>query len=87
MNALLDSPNSYKLLDRNPLPKMQSSFNHDLKLLAEKFPDFKHFILTFKSFLPSLPYAYGLPKIHKVSNPLRPIISFCNSPSYSLAKK
>ena len=28
---------------------------------------------------------YGLPKIHKPDNPLRPIVSFCGSPTYNLA--
>ena len=46
----------------------------------------KDLILSFKSFLPSLPYAYGLPKIHKPNCPVRPIISFRNSPSFKLSK-
>ena len=29
---------------------------------------------------------YGLPKVHKVSVPLRPIVSFINSPTYNLSK-
>ena len=29
---------------------------------------------------------YGLPKIHKASVPLRPIVSFINSPTYNLSK-
>ncbi|VDQ10563.1 unnamed protein product [Trichobilharzia regenti] len=29
---------------------------------------------------------YGLPKIHKVDNPLHPILSMCNSPTHKLAK-
>ena len=28
---------------------------------------------------------YGLPKVHKPNNPLRPIGSFCGSPTYNLA--
>ena len=28
---------------------------------------------------------YGLPKIHKPDHPLRPIVSFCGSPTYNLA--
>ena len=65
---------------------MQSSFNSGLADLAKRFPDSKDFILRFKSFLPSLPYAYGLPKIHKTNCPLRPIISYCKSPAYHLSK-
>ena len=32
------------------------------------------------------PKLYGLPKIHKVNIPLRPIVSFCSSPTYELSK-
>ena len=34
----------------------------------------------------SIPLIYGLPKIHKPGTPLRPIVSFCTSPTYSLSK-
>ena len=33
-----------------------------------------------------IPRFYGLPKVHKVSVPLRPIVSFINSPTYNLSK-
>ena len=32
------------------------------------------------------PRFYGLPKIHKNGNPLRPIVSFISSPTYNLSK-
>nr|CAH8828540.1 unnamed protein product [Trichobilharzia regenti] len=32
------------------------------------------------------PHMYGLPKIHKPNNPLRPILSMCKSPTHKLAK-
>ena len=32
------------------------------------------------------PLFYGLPKIHKVGFPLRPIVAFVNSPTYQLSK-
>ena len=34
-----------------------------------------------------LPLYYGNPKIHKENIPLRPIISFCGSSTYKLAKE
>ena len=40
----------------------------------------------FNSYLPQLPFMYGLPKIHKPNNPLRLIISSVNSITYSLSK-
>ena len=33
-----------------------------------------------------IPRFYGLPKVHKVSVPLRPIVSFINSPMNNLSK-
>ena len=33
-----------------------------------------------------IPLIYGLPKIHEVGTPLRPIVSFVNSPMYQLSK-
>ncbi|CAB3991012.1 Cationic trypsin-3, partial [Paramuricea clavata] len=32
------------------------------------------------------PKLYGLPKIHKENTPMRPIVSFCSSPTYELSK-
>jgi hypothetical protein len=34
-----------------------------------------------------LPLFYGNPKIHKSDIPLRPIVSFCGSTTYNLAKE
>ena len=34
-----------------------------------------------------LPKFYGLPKIHKLDTPLRPIVSSCGSVTYGVAKK
>lgn len=32
------------------------------------------------------PRLYGLPKIHKMEVPLRPIVSYINTPTYELSK-
>ena len=32
------------------------------------------------------PKLYGLPKLHKPQIPMRPIVSFCGSPTYELSK-
>ena len=85
MKALLSDTCVYKVLKKNPLGKMQTEFNRGLKMIFEKY-DKKDFLKKFKSRLPSLPYMYGLPKIHKENCPYRPIISNVNSPSYKLAK-
>ena len=36
--------------------------------------------------LPQPPKLYGLPKLHKPDIPMRPIVSFCGSPTYQLSK-
>ena len=82
MLNLLSDTNTYCLLKSNPLQSMQSSYNRGLKKIQSKF---NVDLSGFKSTLPSLPYIYGLPKIHKKDVPLRPIISNVNSPSYYLS--
>ena len=42
-----------------------------------------HFLHCSKGVIPRF---YGLPKVHKVSVPLRPIVSFINSLTYNLSK-
>lgn len=85
MESLLDDNITYKKLKTNPLEKMQSHFNSGLKKLSEKLED-PISLSKFKSYLPKLPYAYGLPKTHKNGHPVRPIISSIGSPTYRLAK-
>jgi len=34
---------------------------------------------------PRTPILYGLPKIHKLNSPIRPVVSFINSPCYNLS--
>ena len=36
--------------------------------------------------MPQPPKLYGLPKLHKPGFPIRPIVSFCGSPTYQLSK-
>ena len=36
--------------------------------------------------VPQPPKLYGLPKLHKPGIPMRPIVSFCGSPTYQLSK-
>ena len=45
--------------------------------------------VTYKSMYPTgcVPKFYGLPKIHKLDIPLRPIVSSCESVTYGVAKE
>ena len=62
LSVLFSNPVTYKSLSANPLNKMQSAFNCGLRNVSQKYPEAESFIMSFRSFLPSLPYAYGLPK-------------------------
>ena len=55
-----------------------------MKFIEEKYS--AHYLKRFVSRLPSLPYIYGLPKVHKAQMPLRPIVSNVNCPTYQLSK-
>ena len=81
MKMLLDDPPVYKKLAENPLSDMQTEFNKGLTEICKKYDNVKDRLKSFNSRLPSLPYMYGLPKIHKENVPYRPIISNVNSPS------
>ena len=86
MKELLNNEIVYRKLNKNPLTKMQSEFNKGLAEICKKFEGSRDQLKKFNSRLPSLPYMYGLPKIHKENCPYRPIISNVNAPSYKLAK-
>ena len=70
----------------NPITKITSEVN---KYVWNLFKNQKitkaeyHFLHCSKGVIPRF---YGLPKVHKVSVPLRPIVSFINSPTYNLSK-
>jgi hypothetical protein len=80
---LLNDRNTYEILNKDPLKDFQTKFNQNIKLILKDSPDL---IKKFTSYMPSHPYFYGLPKIHKENIPLRPIISNVNSPTYQLSK-
>ena len=82
MNSLLDDENTYKKLTKNPLKNWQTTYNRKLKSILKDYPDQEK---RFRAYLPTLPCVYGLSKIHKEGNPLRPIVSTINSVNYKLA--
>ena len=75
---MLNDRNTYEILNKDPLKDFQTKFNQNIKLILKDSPDL---IKKFTSYMPSHPYFYGLPKIHKENIPLRPIISNVNSPT------
>lgn len=82
---LLSDEATYEKLTKNPLNNASTEFNKKVRNIAKNKKDIK-FLEKFKVFNPSLPYFYGLPKIHKENVPLRPIISNIGSYSCKLSK-
>ncbi|XP_059068690.1 uncharacterized protein LOC131859150 [Cryptomeria japonica] len=81
MEILLSDSSSYKILSRNPCPKI-------LKAVRSAISNSSLDDSTKLRLLPSkevTPRIYGVPKIHKANIPLRPIVDTIGSPTYKLA--
>ena len=77
---------TYEALTVNPAPKLQKGLN--AKLLELKRRDLLRYNLyhRLRCSATRSPKLYGLPKLHKPQTPMRPIVSFCGSPTYQLSK-
>ena len=86
MNILVSDPNTYKSINHNvDMSDWQSNFNSSLNRIIANI-DEEIFNDTRSPKLPTMPYLYGLPKIHKPNIPMRPIVASLRSPSHNLAK-
>lgn len=74
---------TFKTFPKNSLPKMVRQIAPIINGLSNvlEIPKWR---LTVPN--PILPQLYGLPKIHKPGNKMRPIVSNINAPSYNVAK-
>ena len=86
MMNLLEDPDAYEIMDRDPTRKLQEKSNNLIKGMR-----FHGYIdedlcksLCQHNALP--PRIYVLPKIHKPEFPLRPIVASIKSPTYFLSK-
>ena len=77
---ILGNSDSYEKLDRNPVPKVEAQTKRIFRSVSkDKLPE-----KTIKELTPihsRTPVFYGLPKDHKPSIPLRPVISACDGPT------
>jgi hypothetical protein len=81
--SLLNNRNTYSILKSDPTGNTQRTFNAKLLLLKKSNIISKATEKLYSSDGLS-PRFYGLPKIHKREIPLRPIVSFVNSPTYGV---
>lgn len=86
MDALVNDKQTYELLKRDPTPALQRKLNNKLLTLkkTKAFDTQRYYRL--RCSVPQPPKLYGLPKLHKPGIPMRPIVSFCGSPTYQLSK-
>ena len=64
----------YQISVKNSVKKRQQVINKDMKW-------------NYIDLNPTLPNIRGLMKIHKVNNPIRPIVNWTSAPAYKLARK
>ena len=74
----------YTLLKKNPTKSLETKVYKTLVKYKTEFNDRMRSQLTPHYSKP--PHIYGLPKIHKPTIPVRPIVSSIGSPCYNLAK-
>ena len=83
--SLLSDKNTYTVLKSDPTGKTQRDLNAKLLLLKKSnIISETTYKMLYSSDGLSLRF-YGLPKIHKPEIPLRPIVSFVNSPTYGVS--
>ena len=86
MDSLVNDKQTYEVLKRDPPPSLQRKRNNKLLTLKKTDKiDFRRYN-RLRCSVPQPPKLYGPPKLHKPNIPMRPIVSFCGSPTYQLSK-
>ena len=78
---------TYSILKIDPTESLSRKLDAILKKLIKEKRISKQFYDDSRVLHPRPPQIYGLPKIHKPGNPLRPIVSFYNTPLSGLRKQ
>ena len=86
MDALVNDKQTYEELKRDPAPALQCKLNSKLLTLKKTNAIDTQRSYRLRCSVPQPPKLYGLPKLHKPGFPMRPIVSFCGSPTYQLSK-
>jgi len=86
MDALVNDKQTYEELERDPTPALQRKLNSKILTLKKTDAIDTQRCYRLRCLVPQPPKLYGLPKLHKLGIPMRPMVSFCGSPSYQLSK-
>ena len=84
VNNFLD-PSEFIILNKDPTPSFNLNIKNFLKSCHLTSSEKDLFHLVNKN--PHPPKLYGLPKLHKPSIPIRPVVAYSSAPSYKLAHK
>ena len=84
LDAIISDPSKFKKITKNPINALKIKLNRIIKSVNGSNP-LKIFSSLSGDFKPG--YLYGTVKTHKPGNPLRPIISQVQTPTYSIAKQ
>nr|VZI09419.1 unnamed protein product [Spirometra erinaceieuropaei] len=86
MMTLLKDESTYEPLDADPTKSENSCIEKTLKRLTGKKLISGVLAKSLKQDEPTIAKIYGLPKVHKVGIPLRPIVSLIGAPNYKISK-
>ncbi|KAM7281569.1 hypothetical protein ISCGN_006085, partial [Ixodes scapularis] len=86
MYEVINDSHYFVRLSRDPAAKSERELVDHLRELKKKGRISDDLYRRLFSFDAATPKMYGLPKIHKPGCPLRPIVSFISSSTYSLSK-
>ena len=86
MDALVNDKQTYEELKRDPPPVLQRKPNSKILTLKKTDAIDTQRYYRLRCSVPQPPKLYGLPKLHKPGIPMRPIVSFCGSPTYQLSE-
>ena len=82
MDGIVNDKQTYEELKRDTTPALQQRLNGKLLSLKKAGAFDISCYYRLRSSVPQPPKLYGLPKLHKPNVPMRPIVSFCGSPTY-----
>jgi len=84
--TMLNDNNTYTLTDIDDTTTVKTKADELLFTLYNQHYINKKQFTNLTDFIPRTPQFYGIPKIHKINNPLRPIVSQIDGPTSSISK-
>ena len=86
MDALINDKQTYEELKCDATPALQRKLNSKILMLKKIYAINTQCYYRLRYSVPQPLKLYGLPKLHKPGELIRPIGSFCGSPTYQLSR-